>query len=929
MADDLNSEKQNSIIGAERDFCDVDKTPIRIVPQDETHGKDLAPLVVPDILPIETGKGIIGSTVAGIAIKSMIGSGGMSCVYRGIQSGINREVAVKMMHPHLLSDDTAMMRFHQEAQAVGKLDHPNIVKVHDFRAGENGNSFLVMDLVMGKSLDQIIDDEHQLTPERTIEIFSQACDGLEHAHAQGIVHRDLKPSNIMVVQTPTGEERVKVLDFGIAKILPQEGDKQMKLTQTGEVFGSPLYMSPEQCMGKPVDRRTDIYAMGCLIYESITGKPPFEGANAFDTFFKHTTEMPASVRSIREDFAMWREFDAIILKAMAKDPKDRYQSMTQLKIDLLKLQEQTDRGWIGKAADDAELARRRFGAQGKRSVKSIVVQVGLVALLAGTAGGAWFYFSNVIETQNQTWDKLYLAGQQSFNHGDYKKATQQFETALKLADKDKTKMTPVLRELVDVQIAQGILDEQKYISKKATIEKELNDSILAELADLMTEFNKTATSSDPDAKERLESLAQEINDKTNLLTAPSAEARERLESALKTVITTYDKLDVSEQKLGYARALHNYAESLGFHKNYKEAIPLYEKSMKIKAAINSQDPALMTSYLQTISSLAKAYNNAGDQKTAEKVFQKRIAEARKMPSDNNKHSVASNPKVANGKLALAQYYYYSQHDAKAARLNANEALRIYEQSENPSPEDQAECCALLGMIDLETGNLASAEEFFLRSQQLFEPMHRHGSLAWIETLNGLAQCAFAKKDYQTAEPMFRRCLAVGIENSPHYSSYVEVAMKKLDEISQMRGASKIDDLKALQQMRLQIDIAQQGTTSPAVMNDYLSLFELARGHKDMASARKYLNQAASILEKNKDESSWTAAKVLFKQAVFEFDSAKKAEGELLFQRLVSMVEGLTPTLNENKQLLKEIRSQLVIRMPGEVELAQRVKKLSP
>ncbi|MDZ4833588.1 MAG: serine/threonine-protein kinase [Candidatus Melainabacteria bacterium] len=929
MADDLNQEKQNSNRGAGKDFCELDKTVVRIISQEETQGQESAPPVIPIMMPLDAGsKAIVGTTVAGIAIKSMIGSGGMSCVYRGLQPGINREVAVKMMHPHLLSDDTAMLRFNQEAHAVGKLDHPNIVKVHDFRAGENGNSFLVMDLIEGRALDDIIQEEQTLSSERVIDIFSQACDGLQHAHSKGIIHRDLKPSNIMLIKTSSGEERVKVLDFGIAKILPQEGDKKLKLTQTGEVFGSPLYMSPEQCMGRAVDQRSDIYAMGCLIYEALTGKPPFEGANAFDTFFKHTTEMPSSVKALRSDFALWKEFDAIILKAMAKEPKDRYQSMTELKIDLAKLRSQNDRGWIGKFADDTELARRKFGAQGKRSFKSVLIQVAMVAIVAGTAGGSWYYFSNLANTQQQTWDTLYLQGQESFDRGDYTRATQQFESALKVANLDKSKMIPVLRELVDLQIAQGSQGASKYESQKSTLEKERDNAVIAELEQLVSEFKETAKSSGPDASERLEALAQDINDKNNSLISPGTEARTHIESALDTVISTFEGTDKSQQKLGYARALHNQAASLTFNKKLNEAIPLYEKSAKIKKEISEGDPIIMTSLLQTMHATAKAYNSAGNPVMAEKLLNQRVAEARKIPSEGNRHLVADNANVAFSKFALAEFYYYSKHDPKAARLRVTEALRIYEQLEKTEPEERAECYALLAVLDLHDGKLPNAEENFQRAKQLFEPLHHKRSFFWIETLNGLGECAFAKKDYKTAEPLFRRSLAVALDQKSTYRSFIDKALDNLEQISHARGNATLEDLRSLGLIRMQIDIAQHGTNSSAVVLDYLKLFDLARRFNDLKLAQQYLDQAAAVLEKGGTRESWDGAAVLFKQATYDFDTRKVAEGEARFEELVALVEKLpAPTINNHKQLVNEISYQLKVRMSKKPDLEKRLQKI--
>ena len=187
-----------------------------------------------------------------------------------------------------------------------------------------------MDYVEGKTLNELIDEQEQLRQDQTLRIFIQACEALGHAHSRGVIHRDIKPSNMLVAIDHKGRELVKLVDFGIAKLTGSEGSDMMKLTQTGDVFGSPLYMSPEQCQGGKLDERSDIYSLGCVIYESLTGMPPLIGQSTVATILKHLNEMPEPFEVVRSDLHIDEELEDLIFEAVEKDPEDRVPSMNEL-----------------------------------------------------------------------------------------------------------------------------------------------------------------------------------------------------------------------------------------------------------------------------------------------------------------------------------------------------------------------------------------------------------------------------------------------------------------------------------------------------------------------------------------------------------------------------------------------------------------------
>ena len=261
---------------------------------------------------------------------SRISMGGMGAIYKGRHKNTNALVAIKVLHPHIAAKENNIQRFEREAQAASKLKHPNLVVVHDYGVTPDEVPYLVMELIDGLTLRQEI-CKQSLSPSRFFNIFYQVCDALDHAHRKGVVHRDIKPSNILLTTTDEGNDFVKVVDFGIAKVIAAQDLGKQELTQTGDLIGSPLYMSPEQCMGEAMDARTDIYSLGCVMYEAISGRPPLTGENAVKTIFKHINVRPDPISSIRSDLNLPEIVEQMIFKTLEKNPDNRFASMSELK----------------------------------------------------------------------------------------------------------------------------------------------------------------------------------------------------------------------------------------------------------------------------------------------------------------------------------------------------------------------------------------------------------------------------------------------------------------------------------------------------------------------------------------------------------------------------------------------------------------------
>lgn len=263
-------------------------------------------------------------------ILSVLGRGGMSIVYKAKHRLMDRIVAIKLLQGE--TDTLALERFKQEAKAASSLNHPNIIAIYDFGIIDN-QAYLVMDCLEGKTLADVLDDEVNISQERTVNLFRQACMGLEHAHKNGIVHRDLKPGNLCLVKDERGKELLKIVDFGIAKLVDNTS-AQLNLTQTGEIFGSPLYMSPEQCMAKQLDQRSDIYSLGCVMYECLVGRPPLRGDTAYETMTMHVSKAPDAFIKSAPNIPINPSIEAIVFRCLEKKPEDRYQTVAEILSDM-------------------------------------------------------------------------------------------------------------------------------------------------------------------------------------------------------------------------------------------------------------------------------------------------------------------------------------------------------------------------------------------------------------------------------------------------------------------------------------------------------------------------------------------------------------------------------------------------------------------
>jgi serine/threonine protein kinase len=306
-----------------------------ICPQDQTPLQ--ADATVGEVVQVDP---LIGHTLdEKYRLEDRLGIGGMGTVYRAIHLLIDRPVAVKVLNPRFVEDDAARTRFRREARAAGRLQHDNAVTVTDFGQSSDGYVYIVMELLEGRTLRDVLAKEAPLDPARAVSLMLQISAAVAAAHDAGIIHRDLKPANVFIVQRADIPSTVKVLDFGIAKLAAEslDDDEPMTLTQIGAMIGTPRYMSPEQCDGAELTPAADVYSLGIILYEMLTGTVPFSGSSPLAIAMKHATEMTRAPREFV--LSIPEPLEQVVLNTLEKRPEDRPPDAAAFRAELLKTAE--------------------------------------------------------------------------------------------------------------------------------------------------------------------------------------------------------------------------------------------------------------------------------------------------------------------------------------------------------------------------------------------------------------------------------------------------------------------------------------------------------------------------------------------------------------------------------------------------------------
>jgi len=404
-------------------------------------------------------------------IIALLGAGGMGAVFLARHKELGTQVALKVLHRHLINTTSAIERFKTEARAAHALNSKNLVSVLDYGVLSDGQPYLAMQCIDGVNLADYLKSKCSLSIGDTFLLVMQVAAGLEEAHSKGIVHRDIKPSNILIEGNLIKPGSIKVVDFGISKGLASDGSSQ-QLTHTGQIFGSPIYMSPEQCKGETVDFKTDLYSLGCVMFECLTGAPPFQGKNAIETLFMHCNEEPPTLGVQGKPPRGFTEAKTVLKKLLAKDPAQRLPNAAAVTQAL---------EGIESSSSEPKIFSRTLVRKGDKRFKADLLRIG--ALLIGLLGiYMYLTYSNgtYVDAKSRLQELYRLGGAHNraeeyrFNDEEHKNEDY-LEKAVALAEKTFGKTSPQSAE------AYTVLGMTSYKPRFDALEKavEITDKLAA------------------------------------------------------------------------------------------------------------------------------------------------------------------------------------------------------------------------------------------------------------------------------------------------------------------------------------------------------------------------------------------------------------------------------------------------------------------
>lgn len=571
-------------------------------------------------------------------VESVLGLGGMSIVYKAQHSLMNRTVAIKMLHRNLKDDSVALERFRLEAQAASSLSHQNVITVYDFGISPSGEPFFVMDCIEGESLEALIDRKGCVSYERALPIFKQICDGLEAAHKKGIIHRDLKPANIILLKRDDGAETVKIVDFGIAKLLPQSGKLQQQLTRTGEVFGSPIYMSPEQCLGRELDIRSDIYALGCLMYETVAGHPPFLGDSFLETMNMHVEAHPKLINERTPGANVPAELEAAILCCLSKDPDIRFQTAGEMRDVLSSISSALGATKGGVAGSTGQHSGGKHGRKRvpiEMIVLSLVASVlfvgfGFIALWPGAAGDKGAPLDKLL------WSIYLSQAEDQVKKGEFPNAEQNFAKAEQRArlfgDLKQRLQTTLRAKSVLYEKWEGHAEDLEKVNNEiSNIDTERVMIEYQELMRLLASFETKDSSLVSQSSKMLKAEAEtpkfiyvsgKLHSKGLLL-----EEEQLLKKALQveTTMTGPDSVIVAKIKT-------RLADCYAAQRKFVQVRPFLSHALKIFEGHKDDDPA---SAVRALNKLGQFDLDRSDFTNAEKELEEALARARKLKNKSD------------------------------------------------------------------------------------------------------------------------------------------------------------------------------------------------------------------------------------------------------------------------------------------------------
>ncbi len=804
---------------------------------------------------------LIGQVIGGhYEVMECIGKGGMSVVYKCRHQLINQFRAVKVLLPHRDGESDFLLRFQLEATAASRLDNKHIVRVHDFAAPEASAPYLVMDYAEGQGLGDEIDKLGRLPVKRALAIFVQILDAIGHTHARGVIHRDLKPDNILLVNDEEeGADFVKLIDFGIAKLTAADKLQPQGLTPTGEIFGSPQYMSPEQCAGLTMDVRSEIYSLGCILYEMLSGKAPLMGKSVLDTLNMqaHTPPIPLAKLSLHPPLNIPDGLDDILLRCLAKKPEERFQTTDDLRKAITRLPS-FDRRKRLQSKMLQQAGAPGLGLLAVAVIASFGLGFGAAKLLPGTS------ISPKDETNaNQAtgvtdaWQSLYLAGQKAIDDGDLAAATARLEEALEKANSLNDGQKRAAATGIDLCALDLIKQFKNGTNTDATaiIKPSPNypdnpwETKISAISDLLRAPGKSGESNQLVFKATVSLLEESHKGNLSSLNELMNLAQDRLlkEGGLN-----------ARDKLHLAVLLATVEEEQGYYKRGRKMLEEQEPALEDASA----PAALVAKYHFLRGRLALDDNDNKEAKTEAK-------KAKSFYEDN----MAEYPLDLLETMQLAS-------DISLARDDADERLKLEKQAlaalEGTPPSDRLEWSKdklLMQAAILDSGMHLNAALTQCRAEMDHEEAQAPKTVPHLITVLTMSYYLDKIKSGQatTGRPKLWRAMALALTTGRLglASDLMHPLMNSYDTALTQK------DMLVLGNNRLAIDetLAAAGNANgPALVLDYVALGEALEDFslgpaRNLKKARGYLEKATTLIAADDNrEDHLTVARVYFAQA---------------------------------------------------------------
>jgi len=644
-------------------------------------------------------------------VLSIIASGGFGSVYKVRDILLKKTFALKTLHP-VVASETTMLRLRKEAQAASMLDHPNLVRAINFGMIDHCQPFLVMEFVEGPTLAQHLKQHARIPWQSALQIFIPVCFAMAYAHDQGVIHRDIKPSNIILAGDVSASNFIpKVVDFGIAKLQFGDESEALSLTKTGEIFGTPLYMSPEQCAGTGVDSRSDIYALGCVLFEALTGAPPFKGNTQLETMMQHTTGKAPSLKEASLGLEFPEALEKLVTRMLAKDSRDRYQSFMDVANDLLLLQK-------------GDLNQMRVIAVPARSVsaeKMKVPELWLYVCLGVIFGGSLVY---VLEEMRipKTMPETQLRQN-------------------KQPDEGKTGTLP-LPAAEDIDQSQANSNDPETITKLAEIYKQAHEYAQEEAARkrvLALTQKESGPNQQADVVNALNALADYYQ--RHHKWAEEETARKR------TLAIDCKVLDANHPDV--VKSLNKLADCYEHEGKYTDAELLFKQALSITEKAVGRDHQDVATFLICI---ADCYRHQSKYAEAVPLYKRALA-------IREKAFGLEHQKVADCLIPLADCYTHDNNSGKAESL-FKRALTITENVSGKDHADVAGCLNYLAACYTRRGNYEEAEALYQRALTIRERAFGRDNPDDAVYLLCLAECYTHGGKYAEAEALYQRALAI-------------------------------------------------------------------------------------------------------------------------------------------------------------------------